>query len=224
MLGTGPLSSVSSTEHYPPSPCDSTYALPFLRKSKKNNNHDSWPGSISKHYEQTPWINYLLTFQLIRRAIHCSSVVNKASSSHVFDLCSRFGLDYCHEMLLPQCSLPLACHHCIYSCWEKKKNSCQSPADNKKAAMSYLTGRRVFVPLLWKLIMSGYFLTGSMSIPRSGGSSHSPCAAFLFMSFNSINGLLSHWTVLAPDFFFSLSPSLSPRVKYLLLLFEKCHN
>ncbi len=46
--------------------------------------------------------------------------------------------------------------------------------------------------------MPGYFLTGEHVNITQWESSQSPRAAFLFMSLNSINGLLSHWTVAVP--------------------------
>lgn len=47
--------------------------------------------------------------------------------------------------------------------------------------------------------MPGYFLTGEHVNITQWESSHSPHAAFLFMSLNSINGLLGHRTVVVPS-------------------------
>lgn len=51
---------------------------------------------------------------------------------------------------------------------------------------------------LWKLIMPGYFLTRVHVNITQWERSPSPHAALLFMSLNSINGLLNHWTVVVP--------------------------
>lgn len=56
-----------------------------------------------------------------------------------------------------------------------------------------------FFGLFRKLIMPGYFLTGEHVNITQWESSHTPHAAFLFMSLNSINGLLSHRTVVVPS-------------------------
>lgn len=53
----------------------------------------------------------------------------------------------------------------------------------------------VGVGLFSKLIMSGYFLTGENVNITQWERCDSPRAAFLFMSFNSINGLLGRQTV-----------------------------
>lgn len=108
-------------------------------------------------------------------------------------------------------ALTLAYHHCIYSFWRKRKKK-------KTAANHPLTIKTCNEPSRWKTclcpcaVKANYvrlFSDREHVNTSQRGSSHSPCVAFLFMSFNSISGLLSHWTVLAPDFFFSLSLSLS---------------
>lgn len=165
------------------------------------------------------------------RAIHCSSVVNKASLSCI--LCCVWPLLMVWIWSLSWNASPVTLftfsyHHCIDGCWRK---TAASHLLTMKSAMSYLTGRRVFVPPLWKLIMSGYFLTGSMSIPRSGWALtrpmlHSYSWALIPSMASSASGL---WSLLNSSF---LSPCPSPPSPSLSLFlsevfavaFEKCHN
>lgn len=48
--------------------------------------------------------------------------------------------------------------------------------------------------------MPVYLLTGEHVNITQWECSHSTRAAFLFMSLNSINALLSHWTEVVPDY------------------------
>lgn len=150
-------------------------------------------------------------------------------------ICLNFthGLDFI-TVVSAAILFTLAYHHCIHR-WEK--SAANHPLTIKTCIeLSYW--KTCLCPSAVKANYGRLFSDREHVNTLQRGSSHSPCAAFLFMSFNSINGLLSHWTVLAPDFFFSLSLALlfllclshspfltlSPWVKYLQLLFEKCHN
>lgn len=64
--------------------------------------------------------------------------------------------------------------------------------------------------------MPGYFPTGEHVNITQWESSHSLRAAFLFMSLNSINGLLSRWTVVVPRYSLFLS-------EVLVAAAEKCY-
>lgn len=93
----------------------------------------------------------------------------------------------------------LAYHLCIYGCREKTAANHRLTTETCNE-LSYQKTR--LCPSAVKANYVRLFSDREHVNTSRRGSSHSPWAAFLFMSFNSINGLLSHWTVLAPDFFF----------------------
>lgn len=199
-------------KQYCPSSCDSKYTLLFPLKSKTKK-------------QPQPQLTVLFDFRALR-----TNSMNKvfADFSDVLT-CHPLFIGSQQSLLIPHSLLCLTSTHSldliiVVKCcsrnslylllsslhrWLFRKNGCQSPADSKiRNELSHW--KTCLCPSAVKANYVGLFSDREHVNTSQRGSSHSPCAAFLFMSFNSINGLLSHWTVVAPDFFFSLSPSLFP--------------